>query len=184
MPCTSQLLNCFPAQNLPVDIATPALKSGAQKDSLNSLPTQSSMQKTNKGIKVYLWYLFPIFPHMIHFIELILLHCAVFSESSVETLKRQLEKESDADQPDHPAEIAETSSGDESFYSATDNRDIFVCPYCKECSVQQFFFKEGCPKKTRSLEITNLFPYLDISGLADEDVIDLEDKLEPILGIS
>ncbi|XP_064389815.1 uncharacterized protein LOC135337765 isoform X3 [Halichondria panicea] len=140
---------CQCLKNLPVspiDIATPSLKSGAHKDSLNSVPTQSSMQETTE----------------------------TYQESSVETLKGQLEKESDVHQPDHSAEttdVGETSSGDE---GAT---DIFVCPYCKECSPQQFFSEKGCPKKTRSLKITNLFPYLDVSGLADEDVIYLEEKL-------
>ena len=87
---------------------------------------------------------------------------------------------SDTLQPDHPAEPADdgdVSSGDESFHSATDNRDIFVCPYCKECSPQQFFSKEGCPKKTISVETTTLFPYLDVAGLDDEYVKYLEEKL-------
>ena len=89
-------------------------------------------------------------------------------------------KKSDILQPDHPVELADDGdvfSGDESFHSATDNRDIFVCPYCKECSPQQFFSKEGCPRKTKSLETTSLFPYLDVTGLDDEDVKYLEEKL-------
>ncbi len=57
-----------------------------------------------------------------------------------------------------------------------DDRNVFVCPYCQECSLQQFYSKEGCPKiyKTKS---TNLFPYLNVTGLADEHVIDLEKRL-------
>ncbi len=89
-------------------------------------------------------------------------------------------KKCDILQPDHPAELADdgdVSSGDESFRSAADNRDIFVCPYCKECSPQQFFSKEGCPRKTKSLETISLFPYLDVTGLDDEDVKYLEEKL-------
>ncbi len=99
--------------------------------------------------------------------------------SSTKSLHDSLER-SDTHQPDHPVELADdgdVSSGDESFHSATDNRDIFVCPYCKECSPQQFFSEEGCPKKTRSIETTTLFPYLDVTGLDDEDVIDLEERL-------
>ena len=99
--------------------------------------------------------------------------------SSTKSLHDSLER-SDKHQPNHPAELADDrdiSSGDESFHSATDNRDIFVCPYCKECSPQQFFSEEGCPKKTRSIETTTLFPYLDVTGLDDEDVIDLEERL-------
>ncbi len=105
--------------------------------------------------------------------------CTQETLSSAKWLQDSLEK-SDILQPDHPVEPADdgdVSSGDESFHSATDNRDIFVCPYCKECSPQQFFSKEGCPKKTRSLETTSLFPYLDVTGLDDEDVTYLEEKL-------
>ncbi len=91
-------------------------------------------------------------------------------------MQGSLEKTSDTNQPDLPDD-GDVSSGDESFHSATDNRDIFVCPYCKECSPEQFFSKEGCPKKTRSLETTTLFPYLDVAGLDDEDVTYLGEKL-------
>ena len=105
--------------------------------------------------------------------------CTQETLSSAKWLQDSIER-SDTIQPDHPAEPADdgdVSSGDESFHSATDNRDIFVCPYCKECSPQQFFSKEGCPKKTISVETSTLFPYLDITGLDDEDVTYLEEKL-------
>ena len=105
--------------------------------------------------------------------------CTQEALSSAKWLQDSLER-SDTHQPDHPVELADdgdVSSGDESFHSATDNRDIFVCPYCKECSPQQFFSKEGCPRKTKSLETTSLFPYLDVTGLDDEDVKYLEEKL-------
>ncbi len=79
----------------------------------------------------------------------------------------------DLHQADYPAELSgdgDVSLGDESFHSAIDDRDV---------SSQQFFSKEGCPSKTISLEArsTNLFPYLDVTGLDDEDVVDLEGRL-------
>ena len=89
----------------------------------------------------------------------------------VHTSNHSSEKWSDAHQD------GDVSSGDESFHSAIDDRDVFMCPYCQECSLQQFFSKEGCPKKTMSRETTNLFPYLDVTGLADENIVDLEERL-------
>ncbi|XP_064387413.1 CARD- and ANK-domain containing inflammasome adapter protein-like isoform X1 [Halichondria panicea] len=85
------------------------------------------------------------------------------------------EKSSDV----HQADDGDVSSGDESFHSAIDDRNVFVCPYCQECSLQQFYSKEGCPKKSISHKTrsTNLFPYLDVTGLADEHVFDLEERL-------
>ena len=52
----------------------------------------------------------------------------------------------------------------------------FVCPYCGECTMEQFFSVEGCPKQTHFL--TNekdkvLFPYLNLSGINEADKIDL-----------
>ena len=60
------------------------------------------------------------------------------------------------------------------------HKAAFVCPYCGECTMEQFFSEEGCPKqvqvpKTKKKEI--LFPYLNVSGLDEEDKIDLEDRL-------
>lgn len=41
----------------------------------------------------------------------------------------------------------------------------FVCPYCKECSIETFFSPVGCPLKREP----NLFPFLDISGLNEDE---------------
>ena len=48
----------------------------------------------------------------------------------------------------------------------------FICPYCKECTIQRYFSEEGCPKKDPS---NRLFPYLMDVREFDEDK--LETKL-------
>ncbi len=172
-------------RTLPNDTTmTQSLKSGNwTEDLLNSLPTQSSSKQessdTHDDFEGEGLIVFHVANHYNNY--------SLFSESSIpggctlsSTKSHDSLERSDKHQPNHPAELADDrdiSSGDESFHSATDNRDIFVCPYCKECSPQQFFSEEGCPKKTRSIETTTLFPYLDVTGLDDEDVIDLEERL-------
>ena len=56
----------------------------------------------------------------------------------------------------------------------------FVSPCCGECTMEQFFSDEGCPKlKQVSTEKKRiLFPYLDMSGLDEADREDLEDRLQ------
>ena len=54
----------------------------------------------------------------------------------------------------------------------------FVCPFCKKCTVERYFSKEGCPKKVAEKRAgTSLFPYLSVAHLDPNAVIDLEDKL-------
>ena len=80
-----------------------------------------------------------------------------------------------------PSSIDETASTIESR-SLGSGRDLyspFVCPYCNECTMEQFFSDEGCPKKLPTKEKRAvLFPYLDMSGLDEADRIDLEDRLQ------
>ena len=54
----------------------------------------------------------------------------------------------------------------------------FICPYCGECTMEQFFSEEGCPSHAQvPAKKEVLFPYLDISGLDENDRIDLEYQL-------
>ena len=55
----------------------------------------------------------------------------------------------------------------------------FVCPFCKKCTVLQFFSKAGCPKAAQhnSTEEVSLFPYLDLSALSKNEKIVLESRL-------
>ncbi len=71
------------------------------------------------------------------------------------------------------------SSGDESFHStAAEPKSSFICPFCKECTFKRFYFEEGCPHRTRSIEgYSKLFPYMDVKGLEEDDVIDLQQRL-------
>ena len=59
------------------------------------------------------------------------------------------------------------------------HKAAFVCPYCGECTMEQFFM-EGCPKQAETLQGENkiLFPHLDMAGLNVADRIDLEDRLQ------
>ena len=65
-------------------------------------------------------------------------------------------------------------------YQIQGNKTFFVCKYCGKCTLEQFFSKEGCfsnlPQASTDKKI--LFPYLDMSGLDEDDKIDLEDQLE------
>ena len=58
-------------------------------------------------------------------------------------------------------------------------KEAFVCPYCGECTLEQFFSDEGCPKIAQALpEKKVLFPYLDVEGMNEADKIDLECRLK------
>ena len=63
--------------------------------------------------------------------------------------------------------------------SQADSYDGFVCPYCGNCTVEQFF-SEGCPKQVRATaeKQKTLFPYLDMSNINEADRIDLQDQLK------
>ena len=70
------------------------------------------------------------------------------------------------------------SSGDESFHSTATELKSFICPFCKECTLERFFSEEGCPHRTRSIEgYSKLFPYMDVKGLEKDDIIDLQQRL-------
>ncbi len=54
--------------------------------------------------------------------------------------------------------------------------DSFVCPYCGECTLHQYFLvNAGCPKEPT--EENTKFPFLDTSNLSADDKIDLEARL-------
>ena len=79
-----------------------------------------------------------------------------------------------------PADATEDndSSGDESFHSTAAELRSFICPFCNECTPERFFSEEGCPHRTRSIEgYTKLFPYMDVKGLEEDDIIDLQQRL-------
>ena len=50
--------------------------------------------------------------------------------------------------------------------------DSFACPYCGECTLNQYFSVEGCPKKQN-----RQFPFLITSHLSTHERIDLEARL-------
>ena len=51
--------------------------------------------------------------------------------------------------------------------------NTFVCPYCSKCSLEQYLSDEGCPEASGK----TLFPYLDKTGLSEEDRLVLENTL-------
>ena len=58
------------------------------------------------------------------------------------------------------------------------HKAAFVCPYCGKCTFEQFF-SEGCPKQPVKIEKKKvLFPYLDSSGLDEDDRTDFEEQLK------
>ena len=54
-----------------------------------------------------------------------------------------------------------------------DSDTSFVCPYCKNCSLEKYLSDEGCPQASGK----TLFPYLNTQGLSEEDKMVLEDSL-------
>ena len=80
-----------------------------------------------------------------------------------------------------PADSSTSSSADATTISKHDSHEpAFVCPYCGNCTMEQFFLK-GCPKQ-KLISLTGkkkvrVFPYLDVSGLDEADRIDLEVRL-------
>ena len=72
-----------------------------------------------------------------------------------------------------------TSSVISSTFS-TAHGEAFVCPYCKECTMEQFF-SEGCPKQKQLSAAEKkkpLFPYLDVSSMNEEDMFDFKERLK------
>ena len=53
------------------------------------------------------------------------------------------------------------------------NGTSFLCPYCKNCSLEQYLSEEGCPKATGK----TLFPYLNTPNLSEEERTMLEFRL-------
>ena len=75
--------------------------------------------------------------------------------------------------------IATTPPGHELEHPQTESQKAaFVCPYCGECTMEQFFSEEGCPRHAQvQAEKKVLFPFLDMSGLDEHDRMDLEYQL-------
>ena len=57
--------------------------------------------------------------------------------------------------------------------SQPDSDTSFVCPYCKNCSLEKYLSDEGCPQASGK----TLFPYLNTQALSEEDRMVLEDSL-------
>ena len=55
----------------------------------------------------------------------------------------------------------------------------FICPFCKKCSIKQFFSRSGCPmaSKIDKNKQDSLFPYLDHSTLTENEQLLLKGKL-------
>ena len=101
---------------------------------------------------------------------------------SADIIVEQLEEAYKAEQ----ATLAECDgSSKDSFHSLpdanTENRSKprFICPYCKKCTVLQFFSKAGCPQapKSHSTKNKSLFPYLNHSNLSENEKLVLETRL-------
>ena len=80
-----------------------------------------------------------------------------------------------------PADISTSSFADtnteHNVFQNKSHEPAFVCPYCGNCTMEQFFLK-GCPEQVSStVKKKALFPYLDVSGLDEADRIDLEIRL-------
>ena len=66
-----------------------------------------------------------------------------------------------------------TVTNNESDTKSTNVDTSFLCPYCENCSIEQYLSEEGCPKATGK----TLFPYLDTPNLSEEDRAVLEFNL-------
>ena len=63
-------------------------------------------------------------------------------------------------------------------FSDNESDDGFECPYCKKCSMDQFFSEEGCPQKKQLSKARPLFPYLNTSALPENERAVLEMRLK------
>ena len=61
-------------------------------------------------------------------------------------------------------------TSNESDTKPTNADTSFLCPYCENCSLEQYLSEEGCPKATGK----TLFPYLNTPNLSEEDRTVLE----------
>lgn len=101
-----------------------------------------------------------------------------FANDALEVLNVAFQKESESeDKQVHELTDCEESKSSIDSNSPSIDNDEFVCPYCKNCTMHQFFTKPGCPKRKPSIESKSLFPYLDTDSLDEDTVIDLEDRL-------
>ncbi len=57
--------------------------------------------------------------------------------------------------------------------STTSPGPSFTCPYCQQCTLEQYLSEKGCPEATGK----TLFPYLNTPALSDEDRLVLEATL-------
>ena len=72
----------------------------------------------------------------------------------------------------------EDKTTDKISHIGTQNDAGFICPFCKKCTVEDFFSKAGCPKAVSCVtEQQPMFPYLDTNKLCEEDREELEAKL-------
>lgn len=61
---------------------------------------------------------------------------------------------------------------------STSNVAGFLCPFCKKCSIEEFFSKAGCPKAVSCVtEQQQMFPSLDTNILSKQDREELEAML-------
>ena len=97
---------------------------------------------------------------------------------SADTIVKQLEEAFKAEQADSDC------SSEDSFHSLSDSDTpirspsiTFICPFCKGCTVETFFSKNGCPSAKKN-EQDPLFPYLDLSALSESERLLLKGKLK------
>ena len=104
----------------------------------------------------------------------------------VEMLQQSYETECEKLSPvldSYESEKHTDSSDCESFHSCAEEvcSDGFLCPYCKKCTMEQFFSDKGCPQKKQLSDskavAVSLFPYLDASALPNGKGAALEMQL-------
>ena len=103
---------------------------------------------------------------------------------SADTIVEQLEEAFKVEQ----ALVDSDRSSEDSFYSLPDPdpprpklsvTTRFICPFCRKCTVKQFFSKAGCPKAGQSdvKRSDFLFPYLDHGALSENERLLVEGRL-------
>ena len=76
-----------------------------------------------------------------------------------------------------------SDNGQPDSSKATSSVAGFICPFCKKCTVEEFFSKPGCPKAVSCVtEQQPMFPYLDTTMLRIKDRRELESRLVREMG--
>lgn len=116
------------------------------------------------------------------FVEVLKEDSEVWSKEVIEHLQKTYKDCSNsANESADDIDSSDTSDA-ESFQSACsfqiEHDPGFICPYCGECSLENFLAEEGCPKKEESSDPATMFPFLNVDALDDDEKKDLEVHLK------